>query len=72
MHHHSLGPIIVPSRPNDINQRAKMVVDIATGETSNEPEKTSGKVRSGKARAKALTAERRSEIARQAAQARWS
>lgn len=61
----------MPKRPNDINQRAKMVVDIATGAADDKPSE-SGKVRSGKARAKALTAERRSEIARQAAQARWS
>jgi len=63
-------------RPRDPNQRAKQVVDIATGETEEE-ESEHANVRSaagktgGKARAKKLTAKERSEIARLAAQARW-
>jgi hypothetical protein len=66
-----------PKRPRDPSQLAKLVVDIATGE-EEEQEATAlqkraakgGKV-GGKARAKALTPEERSEIARTAAAARW-
>ena len=66
-----------PKRPRDPNQLAKFVVDIATGET-RDPEETTyarraskaGK-KGGPARARALTPEKRSEIARMAAQARW-
>jgi general stress protein YciG len=70
-------------RPTDINQRAKSIVDIATGEVEETPEQISeikaaaaalgrkGGKKGGKARAKALTPNRRSEIARKAAKARW-
>ena len=71
-----------PKRPRDRNQLAKAVVDLATGEA--EEEKTEdgknphavtlgrlGGLKGGKARAKALTAKRRSEIAKKAAQKRW-
>lgn len=63
-------------RPADTVGNAVRVAKIATGEVVElESEPTSGKARSGKAggtaRAKSLTKERRSEIARQAAQARW-
>ena len=71
-----------PKRPRDRNQLAKAVVDHATGEA--EEEKTEdgknphavtlgrlGGLKGGKARAKALTAKRRSEIAKKAAQKRW-
>lgn len=64
-------------RPRDPNQLAKLIVDIATGET-NEPEKSPTEQRASKAgmvggpaRAKALTPQQRSEIASIAAQARW-
>ena len=64
-----------PKRPRDTNQLAKMVVDIASGE---QPEATKNQVRASKAgavggpaRAKVLTPEQRSEIAREAASARW-
>ncbi len=64
-------------RPRDISQRAKLIVDIATGETV-EPQETPTEKRAsragkkgGPARAKALTPEQRSEIARLAADARW-
>ncbi|MXZ44424.1 MAG: RNA-binding protein [Gammaproteobacteria bacterium] len=64
------------SRPADTVQNAVHVAKIATGEIEETKPKPSGKARSGKAggtaRAKALSKERRSEIARQAAHARWS
>lgn len=60
-------------RPADTIGAAVMVAKIATGEI--EDNKKSGRVRSGKAGAKArkdaLTPEKRSEIARKAANARW-
>lgn len=62
----------------DINQLAKFVVDIATGESddTNKDKKEnvigrSGGLVGGKARAKSLTAEQRSEIAKKAAETRW-
>lgn len=63
-----------PKRPRDMNQLAKRIVEIATGEREeDEPEKVDPAARKrGKARAKALTAEERSAIARKAARARWS
>ncbi len=64
-------------RPNDMNQLAKHIVDVATGEI-DEPEESPKERRArnagwkgGPARARALTPNRRSEIARLAAQARW-
>ena len=71
-----------PKRPRDPNQRAKLIVDIATGE-SDEPKAPRAKnpaavelgrlggAKGGKARATVLSAKKRSEIARRAAQARW-
>jgi hypothetical protein len=67
-----------PKRPRDPNQLAKFIVDVATGE-GDEPEyegpltkraRGAGK-KGGPARAAALTAEQRAEIARAAAAARW-
>jgi hypothetical protein len=70
-------------RPTDINQRAKSIVDIATGEVTETPEQIDelkaaaaalgrkGGLKGGKARAKSLSAKRRSEIAKKAAQSRW-
>lgn len=69
-------------RPRDPNQLGKLVVDLATGEAvEDDPDdgkKTVavesgrlGGLRGGKARSEKLTPERRSEIARQAARARW-
>lgn len=70
-----------PKRPRDRNQLAKLVVDIATGEAEEAPvpEKNPaavalgklGGAKGGKARAAKLSAERRSEIAKKAAEARW-
>lgn len=69
-------------RPTDTNQRAKSIVDIATGETedtlSKEEVKSAaaalgrlGGLKGGPARAKSLSAKKRSEIAKKAAKARW-
>ena len=59
-----------------------MIVDISTGNAPPEPPDTRnpsavalgklGGAKGGKARAKALTAEQRSEIAKKAAARRWS
>jgi hypothetical protein len=71
------------SKPRDLNAMAAAIVDQAT---SDEPEPDSdegknpaavelgrlGGKKGGKARAEKLTPERRSEIARNAAQARWN
>ncbi len=65
-------------RPADVIGNAVKVMRIATGEEDEEYE-DDGKdpaakalgAKGGKARAKKLTAERRSEIAREAASARW-
>ena len=62
-------------RPRDPVQLAKLIGDIATGQVEDGSERRPGQElggrRGGKARAKALTAEQRSEIARAAASARW-
>lgn len=72
-------------RPRDTNQLAKLVVELATGQredrkaTLQEEGKAAfaaelgriGGRKGGNARAKALSPERRKEIARQAAAARW-
>ncbi len=68
--------------PADINKRAKSIVDIATGEESAEqidPIKAAaaalgrkGGLKGGKARAKALTAKQRTEIAKKGAASRWA
>ena len=54
----------------DANERAKRIVDLATGRT--EESKVAGRHRSGKARAESLTPERRREIAKKAAATRWA
>ena len=64
-----------PKRPRDTNQLAKAIVGIATGEKQPEG-KTTVRARKagaagGPARARTLTPEQRSEIAREAASARW-
>jgi hypothetical protein len=73
-------------RPRDFAQRARMIVDIATGEIEDReptPEEQGkdpaavslgrrGGLKGGKARAKSLSAKRRKDIAKTAAQARWS
>lgn len=59
-------------RPANTFDNAIHVARIATGEIEETKPEPSGKPRSGKARAKALSKERRIEIAKQAAKARWS
>lgn len=64
-----------PKRPADANQRAKMIVDLATGEVeeaAEEKQGTAGGLVGGKARAAKLSAVERSEIAKKAAAARWN
>lgn len=71
-------------RPRDLNQLAARLVGEATGDTPKaepEPERKKdpaavelgrrGGLKGGKARAKKLTAEQRSESARKAAATRW-
>ena len=53
----------MPKRPRDMNQLAKMVVDIATGQVEDGPHEATGKAIGGHARARSMSAERRSEIA---------
>lgn len=69
-------------RPADTNQRAKLIMEIATGEI-NEKDPYEGKnpnavelgrlggKKGGKARANKLTPEQRTEIAKKAAAKRW-
>lgn len=64
-------------RPRDPIQLAKLVGDIATGEVAEEGEtprskaSRKGGLKGGVQRAKALTPEQRSEIAKKAAAKRW-
>jgi len=70
--------------PKDVNERAVMIAQMATGEVEKIPEETDliklaasamgrkGGLKGGKARAKSLSAKRRSEIAKKAAAARWN
>ena len=63
-----------PKRPRDANQLAKAIADIATGEATDEvvdAKKSKAGKRGAKVRARSLTAEQRSDIARAAAEARW-
>jgi hypothetical protein len=75
-----------PQRPRDTNQLAKLIVDLSVGEaqealppspddTGKDPAAVAlgrrGGLKGGKARAKALSAKRRKEIARKAAKTRW-
>ncbi|MYB34416.1 MAG: histone H1 [Gammaproteobacteria bacterium] len=59
-------------RPRDTNQLAKTVVDIATGQAEDtKPKATPKRANGGHARASSMSSERRQEIARAAASARW-
>lgn len=64
-------------KPADLNRLAAAIVGEATDETPQPPESAeaaagrSGGLKGGKVRAERLSAERRSEIARAAARARW-
>lgn len=71
-----------PKRPRDTNQLAKFIADLATGD-AKEANPYEGKnpaavelgrlggLKGGKARAKSLSAKKRSEIAKKAALKRW-
>ena len=78
-----IGGMRKPKRPRDPNELAKSIVDLATKEkTEFLPPDTRnpaavalgrlGGLKGGKARAKSLTPEKRSEIAKLASQKRWS
>jgi hypothetical protein len=69
-------------RPRDPNELAKLVVDLAVGESEDDTTTDSrnpaavalgrlGGLKGGKARAKKLSKKRRADIARRAAKARW-
>ena len=66
-----------PSMP-DLNRLAKRIVEETTDETPREQESQQaqagrqGGLKGGRKRAERLSPERRSEIARKAAQARWA
>lgn len=72
-----------PPRPRDTNQRAKLIVDLATGQVE-ETDPNEGKnpaavelgrlggKKGGKARAEKLSPEQRVEISKKAAAVRWS
>lgn len=70
-------------RPRDPNQLAKLITDIATGKAEDRLRTDDGRdlaavllgrrggLKGGRARANSLSADRRAEIARNAALARW-
>lgn len=64
-----------PKRPRDTNQLAKHIVDLATGD-AHESKASERHVHAGglggKARADKLSAERREQIAKKAANRRWA
>jgi hypothetical protein len=71
-----------PKRPRDPNQLAKLIVGLATGEIDEkDPDEgkdpaavkrgRAGGLKGGEARKQALSAARRSEIAKHAARKRW-
>jgi len=70
-----------PKRPGDFAQRAKLIVDMLTGQAPPDPpfqpESARAKVgrkgglKGGKARAKSLSPKKRKAIAQKAARVRW-
>lgn len=60
----------------DLNQSAKFIAGIATGEIPKPASKNQGQqlggLKGGKARAEGMTQERRKEIAQKAAHKRWN
>ena len=72
---------MTPKRPRDFSQAAKLVIDVATGQVDDRPPtpEEQGKDpaaaalgrKGGAARAKSMTAKKRSEVARKAAASRW-
>lgn len=77
------GMATKPKRPRDANQLAKFITDLATGEI-DQPKIDEGKdpaavalgrkggLKGGKERAKRLSAQQLSEIAKAGAKARWA
>jgi hypothetical protein len=71
-----------PKRPRDVNQLAKLIVDMSTGNVPPDPESAKnpaavalgrlGGIKGGTARAKALSPAKRKAIAKKAATKRWS
>jgi hypothetical protein len=71
-----------PKRPRDFSQAAKLVIDVATGqvedreptpeERGKDPAAAALGRKGGRSRADKMTPERRAEIAKRAAQKRWS
>jgi hypothetical protein len=78
----SLGMAKKVRLPADPNKKAKAILDILTSEDTNKANDGKnpaavalgrlGGLKGGKARAKSLTAKKRSEIAKNAAKARWN
>lgn len=78
------GDMAKSRRPRDTNQLAKHIVDLSTGQVQEPRPEDDGKnpaavalgrlggLKGGKARAASLSKERRSEIAKKAAKARWA
>ncbi len=70
-----------PKRPRDTNQLGKLMVDILTGQVKDreltpeergvDPAASAMGKKGGPARAASMTAERRAEIAKKAADKRW-
>ena len=69
----------LPKRPRDPVERSKLIFDMLTGEVPNDkaevlaaPEEPTGPAKAAAARTASQTPERRREVARKAAAARWS
>jgi hypothetical protein len=70
-----------PKRPRDFSQAAKLVIDVATGqredreptpeEQGKDPAAAALGRKGGTARARSISPDRRKEIAKKAAKARW-
>jgi hypothetical protein len=63
-----------PKRPRDMNQWAKRMVDLATGQAEEReptPERSASGAKGGLHRAARMSPEQRAEAAKLAAQARW-
>ena len=70
-----------PKRPRDVNQLAARIVRLSTGQETEAPDTRNpaavalgrlGASKGGEARAKKLTAQQRSAIAKRAAKKRWT
>lgn len=66
---------MLPKRPRDPNQLARLIVDLATGNAAEPVEKPSAAAelgrKGGEARAKKLSKKQRVKIAKKAARQRW-